>query len=67
VKVTGFDAGNPYDWKQSTVARILENEVYLGHTINLKYTTLSYKNKKRVERPENDQVRIENTHDAIYR
>lgn len=65
VKVTGFDADNPYDWKQSTVARILENEVYLGHTVNLKYTTLSYKNKKRVERPENEQVRIENTHDAI--
>ena len=65
VKVTGFDANNPYDWKQSTVARILENEVYLGHTVNLRYTTLSYKNKKRVERPENEQVRIENTHDAI--
>ena len=65
VKVTGFDADNPYDWKQSTVARILENEVYLGHTVNLKYTTLSYKNKKRVERPENERVRIENTHDAI--
>lgn len=65
VKVTGFDADNPCDWKQSTVARLLENEVYLGHTINLKYTTLSYKNKKRVERPENEQVRIENTHEAI--
>jgi DNA invertase Pin-like site-specific DNA recombinase len=65
VKVTGFDADNPYEWKQSTVARMLENEVYLGHTINLKYTTLSYKNKKRVERPESEQVRIENTHEAI--
>jgi DNA invertase Pin-like site-specific DNA recombinase len=65
VGITGFDADNPYDWKQSTIARMLENEVYLGHTINLKYTTLSYKNKKRVERPENEQVRIENTHEAI--
>jgi len=65
VEITGFDADNPYDWKQSTIAKILENEVYLGHTINLKYTTLSYKNKKRVERPENEQVRIENTHEAI--
>ena len=44
---------------------MLENEVYLGHTVNLKYTTLSYKNKKRVERPENEQVRIENTHEAL--
>jgi site-specific DNA recombinase len=44
---------------------MLENEVYLGHTINLKYTTLSFKNKKRIERPENEQVRIENTHEAL--
>lgn len=51
VEITGFDADNPYDWKQSTIARMLENEVYLGHTINLKYTTLSYKNKKRVGVP----------------
>lgn len=65
VKITGFDAENPCDWKQSTIARMLENEVYLGHTINLKYTTLSYKNKKRVERPESEQVRIENTHEAL--
>lgn len=65
VEITGFDADNPYDWKQSTIARMLENEVYLGHTINLKYTTLSYKNKTRVERPESEQVRIENTHEAL--
>lgn len=65
VEITGFDAENPYDWKQSTIARMLENEVYLGHTINLKYTTLSYKNKKRVERPKSEQVRIDNTHEAL--
>ena len=65
VEITGFDAENPYDWKQSTIARMLENEVYLGHTINLKYTILSYKNKKRVERPKSEQVRIDDTHEAI--
>jgi site-specific DNA recombinase len=65
VEITGFDAENPCDWHQTTIAKILENEVYLGHTVNLKYTTLSYKNKKRVERPENEQVRIENTHQPL--
>ena len=65
VEITGFNAAEPCNWQQTTIAKILENEVYLGHTINLKYTTLSFKNKKRMERPENEQVRIENTHEAL--
>nr|WP_294857337.1 recombinase zinc beta ribbon domain-containing protein [uncultured Oscillibacter sp.] len=44
---------------------MLEDEVYLGHTINLKYTTLPYKNKKRVKRPESERIRIENTHEPL--
>ena len=65
VEITGFNPAEPYNWQQTTIAKILENEVYLGHTINLKYTTLSFKNKKRIERPENEQVRIENTHQPL--
>lgn len=65
VEITGFDPDNPCNWQQTTISKILENEVYLGHTINLKYTTLSYKNKKRVERPESEQVRIENSHPPL--
>lgn len=65
VEITGFNPAEPCNWQQTTIAKILENEVYLGHTINLKHTTLSYKNKKRVERPESEQVRIDDTHEAI--
>lgn len=65
VEIVGFDPVKPYYWPQTTVGKILENEVYLGHTINLKHTTLSYKNKKRVERPISEQVRIENTHEPL--
>ena len=65
VEITGFNPAEPYNWQQTTIAKILENEVYLGHTINLKHTTLSFKNKKRIERPENEQVRIENTHQPL--
>ncbi len=65
VKIVGFDPVKPYYWISTTVGKILEDEVYLGHTINLKYTTLSYKNKKRVKRPENEQIRIENTHEPL--
>ncbi len=65
VKIVGFDPIKPYYWISTTVGKILEDEVYLGHTINLRYTTLSYKNKKRVKRPENEQIRIENTHEPL--
>ncbi|WP_169008179.1 recombinase family protein [Faecalispora jeddahensis] len=65
VMMTGYREDSPYQWEQTTIVHILENEVYLGHTINLKYTTLSFKNKKRVKRPESEQVRIENTHEAL--
>lgn len=65
VEITGFNPANPCNWSQTTVGKILENEVYLGHTVNLKNTTLSYKNKKRVERPISEQVRIENTHEPL--
>lgn len=59
------DTDDLYGWNNATVADILDNEVYLGHTINCKTTTISFKNKKRVARPANEQYRIENTHDAI--
>ena len=42
----------PFEWSETTVTKILEDEIYLGHTISLRYTTQSYKNKRRIERPE---------------
>lgn len=65
VWVDGRDRDDLFSWNGRTVANILENEVYLGHTVNMKSTTLSYKNKKRIERPESEQLRFENTHEAI--
>lgn len=59
------DMSNPYRWEQTTIRHILENEVYLGHTINLKTTTKSFKNKKKIEVPKEEQLRFENTHPAI--
>ena len=65
VELTGVEITQPYNWSTNTVAGILEDETYLGHTINLKSTTLSFKNKKRIERPESEQLRFENTHEAL--
>jgi len=65
VLLTGVDTARPYNWSSRSVADILENEVYLGHTISLQYTTISYKNKKRIERPASEQLRFENTHEPL--
>ena len=56
---------HPYGWSQKTVSGILEDETYLGHTINLRSTTISYKNKRRIERPLSEQLRFENTHEPL--
>lgn len=64
-QLTNLDLAWPYDWSSRTVADILEDEVYLGHTISMRYTTLSYKNKKQLRRPKSDWLRFENTHEAI--
>ena len=65
VELNKWSITDPYNWGQRTIAGILEDETYLGHTINLKSTTLSFKNKKRIERPESEQLRFENTHEAL--
>ncbi len=65
VLLKGVDTTKPYDWSDTTIASILEDEVYLGHTISLQSTTISYKNKKRVERPKSEHLRFENTHEPL--
>jgi len=61
--ITDMDA--PYTWNNRTVAGILDNEVYLGHTVNCRTTVVSYKDKRQKKRPENEWYRNENTHEAI--
>ena len=62
---TSLDAENPYHWTSSTVANMLENEIYLGNTINLRYSTRSYKDKRKVEHPREECMVLENTHPAL--
>ena len=59
------DTEDIYGWNDRTVAGILDNEVYLGHTINCKTTVASYKDKRKIQRPESEWLRFENTHEAI--
>jgi hypothetical protein len=37
---------NPYKWYESSIVKIVKNPVYLGHMVNHKNVTRSYKIKK---------------------
>ncbi len=52
--LTGVNITHPYNWSTNTIASILENEVYLGHTTNRKTTTRSFKDKKRIDHLETE-------------
>ena len=55
----------PNHWCPAMIANILKRQEYCGDTVNFRSTTKSFKNKKRVDRPENEWVIFENTHPAI--
>ena len=59
------DTEDIYGWNDRTVAGILDNEIYLGHTINCRTTVVSYKDKRKKDVPESEWYRFENTHKAI--
>ena len=52
-------------WNPETVRRLLSNPVYLGHTLQHKTTTVSYKNHKVVNIPKSDWIINENVHEPI--
>ena len=62
---TNNSYGLNYNWTGDMVADMLQNMVYLGHTVNLRYSTKSYKDKKRCERPKSEWLIFENTHEEL--
>ena len=52
-------------WSATTVIRILKDETYTGTLLQGKQTTLNYKIKDKVNNPENEWERTENSHQAI--
>mgnify|MGYP000939577459 CR=1 FL=1 len=65
VALTNLDTTRPCRWRDNSIVNILDDETYLGHTVSMKHTTASYKNKKQIIRPESEWLRFENTHEAI--
>lgn len=55
----------PYFWIRETLSAILSREEYLGHTVNLRARTKSYKDKRKVDNSKEDWLVFKNTHEAI--
>lgn len=54
-----------YAWTISQVKCILKDEIYIGNSVHGKQTNISYKNKKKIRKPQEEWFRVENTHAAI--
>ena len=52
-------------WNANAVKTILTNEVYLGHLVQGKRTTISYKNHKTIKKDKSKWIKFENAHDRI--
>ena len=54
-----------YEWNEVTLCNILKNEVYIGNTVQNKKSVISYKVKKIRTVEKENQIRVDNTHEAI--
>lgn len=52
-------------WTPNAIKTILTNEVYLGHLVQGKRTTVSYKNHKIIKKTKENWIKSENVHEAI--
>jgi hypothetical protein len=64
-KPNHFDENFPYDWRTSTVRRILESRVYVGDMVSHKQGNKSFKIQKIVKRPESEWITVEGTHEPL--
>lgn len=52
-------------WKESVVRRILQNDVYTGCVTSHKTQKINFKSKVRIKIPKEEQIKVENMHEAI--
>lgn len=55
----------PYDWKSTTIKRIVENYEYCGHMVSNRNTKQSFKSKHLIKNDESKWIIVKNTHEAI--
>ncbi len=52
-------------WRTANIKEILSNEVYIGNSVHNKQSAISFKNKKKVRKSEDEWFTVENTHEPI--
>lgn len=52
-------------WADATIKSIIRNEVYIGNMVQGKYGTLSYKSRKLINKPKDEWICVEGTHEPI--
>ena len=52
-------------WAETTVKALIRSEVYIGNMVQGKTGTLSYKSRKLINKPEEEWIRVEGTHEPI--
>ena len=52
-------------WNSVTILNILSNKAYIGATVANKRVNISYKSKKRIKVPKEENIITENTHEPI--
>lgn len=61
----GTSEDKAYAWTITQVKSILKEETYIGHSVHNKQSNISFKNKKKVRKPQEEWYRVEKTHEAI--
>jgi hypothetical protein len=52
-------------WNKESLISILRNEAYIGNSVQMKTGSTSYKNRKLIDKPQDEWIRVEGTHEAI--
>lgn len=55
----------PHLWDHTAIGDILSRNDYLGHTVSMKMTKRSYKDKRVIQKPKDEWIITENTHELI--
>lgn len=54
-----------YAWTIAQVKSILKEETYIGNSVHNKQTNISFKDKRKIRKPQEEWWTVENTHEAI--
>ena len=65
MQAKSYENKTNYDWNEVTLCNMLKNEVYIGNTVQNKKSVVSYKVHKIITVEKVNQIRVNNTHEAI--